>query len=118
MKFERRKIFMNYVSWYVWSKRCLVVIGFFHDISFLFSVSNKDTKLEDEMQVWGVNLCWFPFSERTIMEFFETINKHTAAYKKERVLTPKSSMQCKTKYYICRTKKRRSLNPRVALRRY
>ena len=81
---------MNYVSWYVWSKRCLVVIGFFHDISFLFSVSNKDTKLEDEMQVWEVNLCLVLFSERTIMEFFETINKYTAAYKKERVLTPKS----------------------------
>lgn len=79
MKFERRYIFINYVSWYVWSKRCLVVIGFFHDISFLFSVSNKDTKLEDEMQVWGVNLCWVPFSERTIMEFFETGNKYTIA---------------------------------------
>lgn len=66
---------MNYVSWYVWSKRCWVVIGFFHDISFLFPVSNKDTKLEDEMQVWEVNLCWVLFSERTIMEFFEMGNK-------------------------------------------
>ena len=56
-----------------------MVIGFFHDISFLFSVSNKDTKLEDEMQVWEVNLCWVPFSERTIMEFFETGNKYTIA---------------------------------------
>lgn len=52
------------------------------------------------------------------MEFFETINKYTVAYKKERILTPKSSMQCKTKYYICRTQKRRSLNPKVVLRRY
>lgn len=79
MKFERRYIFINYVSWNVWSKRCLVVIRFFHDISFYFSVSNKDTKLEDEMQVWGVNLCWVPFSESTIMELFETGNKYTVA---------------------------------------
>lgn len=69
MKFERRYTFINYVSWNVLSKRYLVVIGFFHDISFLFSVSNKDTKLEDEMQVWGVNLCWVPFSESTIWSF-------------------------------------------------